>query len=616
MLEFKESKFYKLLQDFFINNNKETFLQMLGEFYNRTEGIIDKNKNQDELIKELRELYIEFNEKGIDENIVIEKVNQFVENNVKIKDILAKLVINTNKIEDNTEKLSINTSNIENIFSQLGTIVSDMITKTNSDYIDIRWLGATPDTDCHDIIMSIINRGKTVYIPKGVWRTSPLTINTKFQIIGESFGYVNKYNTSVDYSVLAPFSNQTHLIEVEGIREESEDQIRIDNVVLSCVKTFSPLKLYNVDYVLKLKNVSYGTINTVFNYCSNTGLILSDCWEISFPNLYFRGFNNTNPIMVFDKSTIGNISQCLFSDIQFEGCYGTLIKAKKDCKLTHCIINNILFEGSPNEFTERVSDDGNTLSTSMFEIEECPNLIIDNITINNLNSHCYKVDGETQVRKRDNIFKVASNNSWVNININNIVVDMGTNYDYTAFMYKENYETQTSVRSVFINNFSSLSEKRFYNKINGWRLFVIKNLITRGKTICQNKSISEWYTPHKYSTNLLHSADNLLINNENSYVLPLETEEITENNTISSLLVNPGEKIIVSCEGVNGSSIDYTIVGLSVNGNWNKNFTGSKQFTNSNTTTFEVTNDTEISLVFNVRIKRNGLAKIYDIKVK
>ena len=127
MIEFKESKFYKLLQDFFINNNKETFLQMLAEFYNRTEGIIDKNKNQDELIKELRELYIEFNEKGIDENIVIEKVNHFVENNVKIKDILAKLVINTNKIEDNTEKLNANTNSIENINSQLDTIETKLL---------------------------------------------------------------------------------------------------------------------------------------------------------------------------------------------------------------------------------------------------------------------------------------------------------------------------------------------------------------------------------------------------------------------------------------------------------------------------------------------------------
>ena len=56
MIEFKESKFYKLLQDFFINNDKETFLQMLGEFYNRTEGLIEKNDIQDELLNELREV--------------------------------------------------------------------------------------------------------------------------------------------------------------------------------------------------------------------------------------------------------------------------------------------------------------------------------------------------------------------------------------------------------------------------------------------------------------------------------------------------------------------------------------------------------------------------------
>ena len=100
MIEFKESKFYKLLQDFFINNDKETFIQFLAEFYNKTEGIIIKNDIQDELIKELRELYLEFNENGIDKNIVREKVNYFLENSVKIKDIIAKLNINTNKIKN------------------------------------------------------------------------------------------------------------------------------------------------------------------------------------------------------------------------------------------------------------------------------------------------------------------------------------------------------------------------------------------------------------------------------------------------------------------------------------------------------------------------------------
>ena len=105
MIEFKESKFYKLLQDFSLNNDKDTFLQMLAEFYNRTEGIINKNISQDELIKELRELFLKFNEEGIDENIVREKVNYFVVNNVKIKDIIAKLTINTNNIKNITLQL-------------------------------------------------------------------------------------------------------------------------------------------------------------------------------------------------------------------------------------------------------------------------------------------------------------------------------------------------------------------------------------------------------------------------------------------------------------------------------------------------------------------------------
>ena len=91
MSKFEESNFYKALQDFFINADKKTFLQFLAEFYNRTEGIIDKNNIQDDLIKELRELYLEFNEKGIDENIVREKVNYFLENSVKIKDITSQL---------------------------------------------------------------------------------------------------------------------------------------------------------------------------------------------------------------------------------------------------------------------------------------------------------------------------------------------------------------------------------------------------------------------------------------------------------------------------------------------------------------------------------------------
>ena len=108
MSKFEESNFYKSLQDFFINADKKTFLQFLAEFYNRTEGIIDKNNIQDDLIKELRELYLEFNEKGIDENIVREKVNYFLENSVKIKNINSQLDTKTSKEETKNIQQQVN----------------------------------------------------------------------------------------------------------------------------------------------------------------------------------------------------------------------------------------------------------------------------------------------------------------------------------------------------------------------------------------------------------------------------------------------------------------------------------------------------------------------------
>ena len=114
MSKFEESNFYKALQDFFINADKKTFLQFLAEFYNRTEGIIDKDNIQDDLIKELRELYLELNEKGIDENIVKEKVNYFLENSVKIKNIISKLTTITNNIKNISSQLDANIRELDN----------------------------------------------------------------------------------------------------------------------------------------------------------------------------------------------------------------------------------------------------------------------------------------------------------------------------------------------------------------------------------------------------------------------------------------------------------------------------------------------------------------------
>ena len=161
MIEFKESKFYKLLQDFSLNNDKETFIQLLAEFYNRTEGIIDKNIIQDELIKELRELYIEFNEKGIDDNIVREKVNYFVEHNEKIQDIIAIVIRNKNNIENINSRLDnitiimpppstvdINTKNLQNILDKA---------KEKNINLTVQFLGG-----CYELYTCIIYDNTTI----------------------------------------------------------------------------------------------------------------------------------------------------------------------------------------------------------------------------------------------------------------------------------------------------------------------------------------------------------------------------------------------------------------------------------------------------------------------
>ena len=168
MSKFEESNFYKALQDFFINGDKKTFLQFLAEFYNRTEGIIDKNNIQDELIKELRELYLEFNEKGIDENIVREKVNYFVENNVKIKDINSQLKTNKSNLKD----LAIN--------------IKDYITNYNE------------TIDYSDSFVAANKINGSVYVANGTFRISKdIAIDTL--IIGKN-GYIT-VDENVTFSV-------------------------------------------------------------------------------------------------------------------------------------------------------------------------------------------------------------------------------------------------------------------------------------------------------------------------------------------------------------------------------------------------------------------------------
>ena len=276
MDKFEESNFYKALQDFFINADKKTFLQFLAEFYNRTEGIIDKNNIQDDLIKELRELYLEFNENGIDENIVREKVNYFLENSVKINNINRKLTINTNKIEDNTEKLNTNTNNINNINSQ-------MATKPNYEYVNnqiavAQLQGANVDTS------SFITRSDLDYL------------------LIKSINKFNPKNLTKDKYL-------TRGVLTDYVGWNTTDFIRVQGTTMSC-KVF---KTSDMTYVqgdtntwVEVNNIYYAFYDSLYNYIAmsgstDTGSFLN---QVTIPeNAKFIRFSASSKILN-DSSTI------------------------------------------------------------------------------------------------------------------------------------------------------------------------------------------------------------------------------------------------------------------------------------------------------------------------
>ena len=221
MSKFEESNFYKALQDFFINADKKTFLQFLAEFYNRTEGIIDKDNIQDDLIKELRELYLEFNEKGIDENIVREKVNYFLENSLKIKDINRKLDNNIHEFkqitnpyfndeaiitfidDDGTQEFLTNlkpTFDANGIKVSLGIITSFVGTGS---YMTLDQL-KTLENAGHDILSHSKTHSKNIF-SNSLSSTTESQLNVEF---GESLKFLKDNGfKNYDLGVIYPYGN-------------------------------------------------------------------------------------------------------------------------------------------------------------------------------------------------------------------------------------------------------------------------------------------------------------------------------------------------------------------------------------------------------------------------
>ena len=416
MIEFTESNFYKSLQDFFINNNKETFLQMLAEFYNRTEGIIEKNVNQDELIKELRELYLEFNEKGIDENIVIEKVNYFVENNVKIKDILAKLIINTNKIEDNTEKLNTNTNNIKNIKSQMEDIA----------------INVTNETELKNTIVNI-KEGGTIQLKNDIDISTQIIFPK--DIVLDGCGYKLKCVTDGLQDWLCFYGKSVVIKNV----------ILDDNLKGRVIITGENVKKFNI------KNCEFTGYTKEFGYYKTDGLIRIDggCDDILISECKFHNsgydYGNSdgelNRCISFNSDTIKNavVKNCEFFKVN-QG----IVSISENLTVNNCVF-------------DYVKDNSIYASSDILKVKDClfsnanDEPIVTSCKINKITNNTFKdfSNKAIAIYRNDGITSDIINNTFIN------TLDSGQCLSYRDGSYYKNI--------TFNNNTCILSSKLYSN---------------------------------------------------------------------------------------------------------------------------------------------------------
>ena len=381
MSKFEESNFYKALQDFFINADKKTFLQFLAEFYNRTEGIINKDNIQDDLIKELRELYLEFNEKGIDENIVREKVNYFLENSLKINDIIAKLVINTNKIEDVDTKLNTNTNNIENITSQLVDITQKIDLPITLDKCDSEMLGAIENKEGETTFNLLsIPRDSSVNLPKldhdikNTLYRSMIIDDSQVErkgSVGASDLYIINNNfencviNSITLSCVGDTTGEVRIYERNGDIVTLVETISFDTRVLgtSTPKIDVNRKVDNgfIGFTKELGSVNFGIKNN-FGFFNCTGKKAEQSFNITetslFDNFSMKVLIETNKINIVTKDELKNkISEINNSYITVDkngnGDYTTIQEAINNYNGIPIFVRNGIYEEGRLECSDK-----------------------------------------------------------------------------------------------------------------------------------------------------------------------------------------------------------------------------------------------------------------------
>ena len=286
----KDNLYTKLIN--FYNVNDENFKEFMAEFYKLTNEAIKKNEIQGDLIKELQRMFKEFNENGIDENTVREKVDYFINSSTIIRNIIKKINLNKEDIKNINEKLE-----------EIKDIKLKLDEKADYEYVN-------------DKIAAAQLQGA------GVDTSSFITRSDLDKVLIKS---INKFNPST----LTKDKYLTRGVLTDYVGWNTTDFIRIQGTTMSC-KVF---KTSDMDYVqgdankwIEVNNIYYAFYDSSYQYIPSSGSADTGDHlnQVTIPdNAKFIRFSQSNKLL-------NNTSTLMFAFSDLSGLK-TIYDYKKYC---------------------------------------------------------------------------------------------------------------------------------------------------------------------------------------------------------------------------------------------------------------------------------------------
>ena len=328
------------------------------------------------------------------------------------------------------------------------------------------------------------NNRITLFIPSGVWYTSPILIDNEygFSIIGEE----SWQNYGCGGTTISSLNNNQEYIFKIGNGLNYVNNFIIKNITFSSGDYFyyengnnfrSPDS--NVKTIagacLTLLYAGFGVFDNIcFNHIIGKCISITSSWELRFSKLNLTYCSNIkDALIVMEKvdtsiNSLANITNIEIQQLNVETVNGSIIKTEEKCEFTDSVINNFHFEPSrcPLENTEHHElNDGNfnestVVHMALVNMNGSCGLIINNIILNNI-AFRYATNNNIQY-VYDCIYNITNTKKeMLDTIINNIIISGMKKNLYIALQKYNDYILSKSSKLVLnnINNYSAYNAK-------------------------------------------------------------------------------------------------------------------------------------------------------------